>query len=329
MQNIKQNIKQRKILGVRVDFLNSTEVIKSVEDFLDSRQLEIGSTSCVEEFLTEGSCAEGDCRTANCVEKNIPIPLLCTTNPEFIMTAQKDLEFKNIINGSFLSVPDGSGVLFANYFLSRRSYLVKGSDPANGSDLTNGSDGSRFVGLGERVGGADLIYEISALAERRGYSVFLLGGWPKDFWGRTIKSPGYDLAEKAADTLRRMYPRLNIIGATSQFGPNFADDDKTLDYIRTCMKRKAAQHIDIVYVCYGHPRQEKWVFRNMSKIPAGLGVGLGGTFDYIAGIKRRCPKFLADIHLEWLFRLVTQPWRFKRIVTSFLLFPIKVILSHS
>jgi len=67
--------------------------------------------------------------------------------------------------------------------------------------------------------------------------------------------------------------------------------------------------------------------RNGAKIPVTLGIGAGGSFDYISGKKAWAPRWVRKIHLEWVFRLVTQPWRIKRIFSAFPIFPLKVFLS--
>ncbi|MBD3365728.1 WecB/TagA/CpsF family glycosyltransferase [candidate division WWE3 bacterium] len=266
------------ILGVRVDFLSSSEVLNRIERYLE------------EEPFKETA-------------------LVSTTNPEFIMTAQKDSEFRKIINTSFLSVPDGVGVLYANYYLNG---LLKGNFKKP---------------LGGRVPGVQLVYDLCALAERENYSVFLLGGWPTDYLGRPIKDPGYDLASKAGEELKQMYPDLNLVGATSKFSYRQEDDEETVTYIQEAMEDSGVGSVDILIVCYGHAKQEKWIQRNANKIPARLAVGAGGTFDYISKEKSWAPKWIQAVHLEWLYRLVTQPWRIRRIVTSFLIFPLEVLLT--
>ncbi len=258
----------RQILNIRVDFLNKDEVLSRIDGLLSKGMPEISPQ------------------------------ILCTTNPEFILAAQKDPEFADIINNSFLSVPDGVGVLYAKLFLD----IVRGIIP--------------HTIFPQRVSGADLIYDCCSLAESKGYNVFLLGGWPTDFWGRPLKNPGFDLATEAANSLKEKYPNLNIIGSTSKFGPNTSDDAETLKYIQEQMKIHGVSHIDMLFVCYGHSKQEKWLQRNMSFIPAKLGLGLGGTFDFVSGRKSRAPLWLQKMHLEWLYRLITQPWRIKRVLKS-------------
>jgi len=181
----------------------------------------------------------------------------------------------------------------------------------------------------ERVSGADLIYDICYLASEKGYSVFLLGGWPTNFWGKPIKNAQFDLADEASKVLLQMFPKLKIVGATSQFSYLPKDDSATIKFIQEKMSYKGIKAIDILFVCYGQNNQEKWIHRNWSKIPARLSLGLGGTFDYVSGHKHRSPRLFVRFHIEWLYRLITQPWRIKRIAKSCFLFPYLVITKSA
>jgi N-acetylglucosaminyldiphosphoundecaprenol N-acetyl-beta-D-mannosaminyltransferase len=70
--------------------------------------------------------------------------------------------------------------------------------------------------------------------------------------------------------------------------------------------------IDILFVALGAPKQEFWINKNLDKIPVKVAIGVGGAFDYISGKTPRAPTFIRSVGLEWLFRLVVQPWRIKR-----------------
>ena len=70
----------------------------------------------------------------------------------------------------------------------------------------------------------------------------------------------------------------------------------------------------ILLVGLGSPKQEKWIYENLAKIPSvKVAIGVGGAFDFISGRIKRAPEFLQKIGLEWLWRLVLQPWRIKRV----------------
>lgn len=141
------------------------------------------------------------------------------------------------------------------------------------------------------VAGADLVVELAALCARRGRRLYLLGGGP-------------GVAAAAADRLRGLFPGLEVTGAEPG-DPEAAADAEVAG-------RVAAAAPDVLLVAYGQPRQELWITRNSAGVPARLGVGVGGTFDYLAGRVPRAPAWMRRRGLEWLFRLLRQPWRARR-----------------
>lgn len=265
------------------------------------------------------------------VEEKLDSNYICTVNPEFIMKAQEDDEFKDAINSSYLSVPDGVGVLMAYKYLksieniSRKNilspvlYFLKGIKVGVKSVFK-----TRY--LGQRLAGSSLIFKMCEIAESNGWTVFLLGGWEKDKLGR-MKSSSGEISKKAANKLKQKYPDLRIIGTTSEFSGKKEDDETTIKYMKRKMVKNSAEKIDLVFVGYAFGEQEKWLKRNLSKLPAKVGIGIGGTFDQITGYQRRSPKLFVNLHLEWLFRLITQPWRIKRVLTAFPYFPFRVFIS--
>ncbi len=292
-------LKEEKVLGVKINIdLDYAKTLDYIENTL----------------LKDGKCH-----------------YICTTNPEFIMDAQSDPRFKDIINNSDLSVPDGSGVLFALEYNRRISRYSKKSLMfpfiAFFTGLTVGLQGFfRANAFGERIFGVSLAEKICDISSRKNYSVFFLGGWPKDLLGNNIRT-NIDLATQAADVMREKYPNIYIIGATSHFGSDEKHDDATIAYIRDSMKKEGVERLDFLLVAFTHLYQEKWILRNSKRIPANVSVGVGGSFDYFAGIKMPSPDIVIQRNLGWLFRFITQPWRLKRIFKAFPLFPFKVFLK--
>ena len=74
----------------------------------------------------------------------------------------------------------------------------------------------------------------------------------------------------------------------------------------------AAGRVDVLLVAYGAPRQEEWLDRNLAALGIPVGIGVGGVFNYLAGDAPRAPRWVRRIHFEWLHRLITQPWRWRR-----------------
>jgi N-acetylglucosaminyldiphosphoundecaprenol N-acetyl-beta-D-mannosaminyltransferase len=144
----------------------------------------------------------------------------------------------------------------------------------------------------EHVRGTDLILRLAGHSARAGFRWFLLGA-----------APG--VAEQAAQALLARQPELRIAGTYAGLA-NAAGDKEALSAIA------AAGGADIVLVAYGAPAQERWMARNLEAAGVPVGIGVGGVFNYLAGVAPRAPAWLRAMELEWLHRLVTQPWRWRR-----------------
>lgn len=147
--------------------------------------------------------------------------------------------------------------------------------------------------LKERISGVDLMEKLCSEASEKAVTVGFLGG--RD-----------GVAEGAAQCLREKYPGLKV----SFTGAEWEDRDSSFPL---SAKRKAGNRgIDILFVAYGFPKQEEWIAHNLPLLPIKVAMGVGGAFDYLSGEVARAPFFIRAIGLEWLFRLIRQPWRLKR-----------------
>jgi N-acetylglucosaminyldiphosphoundecaprenol N-acetyl-beta-D-mannosaminyltransferase len=145
--------------------------------------------------------------------------------------------------------------------------------------------------LPERVTGSDGLPRIAERAAQVGWRLYLLGA-----------APG--VAERTAQILAERYPRLMIAGAYA--GSSSDGDAGTI----IALVRDAAP--DILFVAFGAPRQDLWIARHSDALGVPVMMGVGGAFDHIAGVRRRAPRWVQRLNLEWLFRLITQPWRWRR-----------------
>lgn len=145
----------------------------------------------------------------------------------------------------------------------------------------------------ERVPGSDLVPLLAAECARRGWRPFLLGSRP-------------GVAEDAARRLEADNPGLVVAGCHAG-SPRPDDDDETV-------RRIADARPDLLLVAYGAPHQELWVARNRRRLEVPVAMGVGGTFDFLAGRVRRAPVWMRRAHLEWLWRLALQPTRARRMV---------------
>lgn len=160
--------------------------------------------------------------------------------------------------------------------------------------------------LGERVTGSDGIYRLCERAAAQEWRVFFLGA-----------APG--VAQRAAAQLTRRYPGLRVAGT---YGGSPAQDD--WPQIR---RRLAAARADLLFVAYGHPQQDIWIQQHRQELPVAVALGVGGAFDFAAGITRRAPLWVQRLGLEWLYRLVRQPWRWRRMV-ALPLFALLVVVDR-
>ncbi|MEZ6255379.1 MAG: WecB/TagA/CpsF family glycosyltransferase [Patescibacteria group bacterium] len=253
--------------------------------------------------------------------------IISTTNVEFIMDAQDDLEFQNLINSASLSIPDGYGVLYGLFYLQILDKIHQKDLPKVVFILVSFLAGIFLPILyrmqktpNESLTGISLVEHLVALSHLKGYTLCLLGGWPKDIFGKRVQTD-IDVATIATQNLLKKYPKARIIASTSQFSHKEYDDTATLSFIHNCMLKSKISHIDFVLVGYGHKNQEKWLIRNMAYIPASVGIGVGGSFDVYAKLLPKVPLTLRKLHLEWFFRLLVQPWRVKRILKAFPYYP--------
>ena len=190
---------------------------------------------------------------------------ICTVNPEFIMLAQRDAEFRGVLARSDLNIPDGGYLRWAARLRGRR--------------------------LREQVTGSDGLPLFAALAARKGYRIFFLGA-------------GEGVAELAAKLLCERFPGLHVVGAYAG-SPAIADDEPLVARVR-------AARPDALFVAYGAPQQDEWIARNAQRLQVPVMMGIGGTLDYIVGLVPRAPHWMRRLGLEWLYRLIRQPWRWRR-----------------
>jgi len=145
----------------------------------------------------------------------------------------------------------------------------------------------------EKIVGAELVWDLADLAAKNNWSIFLLGGFG-------------DTPRLAAEKLKEHCKKIYGLGLNVHFSNKHPGDLSVLEEI-------AQAKPDMLFVAYGPIVQEKWIAEHVLNLPVKLAIGLGGTFDYLAGIKPMPPKFIRHSGLEWLWRLFTQKGRGQRI----------------
>lgn len=190
-----------------------------------------------------------------------------TPNPEILMLADKDKDFKEVLNKGDIVLPDGIGIVIASKI--------------------------KRAGIKERVTGIDTMEKVLNIANENHLSIFILGGKP-------------DRAKKALSKIGNKYPNINLAGEHHGY---FNNDE---DIILKINKSKA----DILFVCLGAPKQEIWINNNLEKLEnVKLAMGVGGAVDIYSDSLKRAPKFFQKVGLEWLYRMIQEPKRFKRILS--------------
>jgi N-acetylglucosaminyldiphosphoundecaprenol N-acetyl-beta-D-mannosaminyltransferase len=150
----------------------------------------------------------------------------------------------------------------------------------------------------QRVTGIDMMLNLCAEAAKRNKKVFLYGAKP-------------GIAEEAKQELIKKFPTLQVSGTLD----GYEKDEEVI--IETINKGKP----DIIFVALGSPRQEYWILDHLEKITPCVFQGVGGSYDVISGRINRAPELFMKFGLEWLYRLVKEPWRWKRqiVIPKFLI----------
>lgn len=250
-----------KILDVRIDNLTKKEILEKIEF-----------------FLNENSFHQ-----------------IATVNPEFILRAQQNEIFKNILNGCSLNVADGIGLKYA------------------------------FVRFGKwlkcRFAGVDLMHEILRVADKKKLSVFL-----------AINKNGLSEFEEINKALKFKYPNIKISGKDYDLSHQSSVISHQDEPNNDCQLPIAD---DCILFCnFGAPFQEVFI-NSVKNDSIRLAMGVGGSFDFLTGKVKRAPEMMRMLGLEWLWRLFLQPQtdskflmkRWKRIYNAVVVFPIKIISS--
>lgn len=153
--------------------------------------------------------------------------------------------------------------------------------------------GAKILGtpLKGKLPGIDFATELMRRLAKRGGRVYLLGAKP-------------GIAELAGERMQEQFPGLIVCGTHDGY---FQEDAPVIEEIN-------ALQPDLLLVCLGAPKQELWMHRNRPLLKVGLMAGLGGSLDVFAGTVKRAPVFFQKLGMEWFYRLLKEPWRFKRMM---------------
>lgn len=239
---------------------------------------------------------------------------IVTPNPEIILQAQEDEELFNILNKADLSLADGFGLKIAAILLGKK--------------LT-------------RITGADALPEILSIAEKLNKKVLIINN-----------KNGLSSKEEISIALKNRYQRLTFLIKDGDYNFSVSDKKKILNFnfkkenFISNLIKKAENKVNQIYdlllndklsdfsadilVCnFGAPHQEKFIFHNLNKLPSiKLAIGIGGALDFLTGKIVRAPKLMRKMGLEWLWRLIKQPHRYRRIFRAIFVFLFKFLKWH-
>lgn len=212
--------------------------------------------------------------------------LIVTPNSEIIMNATKDAELKMLIEEAGLIIPDGIGLVYASKIIKQP--------------------------LSERVTGVDFLTSILAYLDKTGKSIYLLGSKPANEERASV-------AQLAGEHMLMKYPNLKIAGTHDGY---FTKEDE-----ENLVNEINESGAEFLCVALGAPKQEKFIFEHRDEFKhIRAGIGVGGSLDVWAGTVKRAPQFYQDHGLEWLYRFIKEPTRYKR-MAQLPLFMIKVLTT--
>ena len=189
---------------------------------------------------------------------------------------------KNSKEKTFIITPNPEMLVYASKHLDYKNKLNSSTIA-----LPDGA-GLFFAGgmigksLKERITGVDFIEDLCLACKDKPLSMGFLGAENR-------------VAKRTAECLKLRYPWINVVFAAEEWPEKSFTDT-----------------MDILFVAFGVPKQEEWIYENLKNLPVKAMMGVGGAFDYISGNVRRAPFIVRYAGLEWLFRLIVQPWRWRR-----------------
>ena len=272
------NLPEVKVLGVKVHAIKLPEALLAIQTMIRSRQNHY----------------------------------IVTPNPEMLMYARKHAWFKEVLNNASLSLADGVGLMWAAKYLALPltrvpvlrqvqeliQYLWTGAMVPFYPKYLNV--------IPEHLTGADMLWEIAKLASERQYRIFLLGAGP-------------GVALMAARVMQQLYPRLNVVEV--MVGPPHESEEEVV-------RRIHQTNPQIIFLALPAEKQMKWMQEILPQLKDVIAIGIGGALDFVAEAAaifnpeadskpaRRAPQWMRRLNLEWLWRLITQPWRKERVKTA-------------
>lgn len=215
-----------------------------------------------------------------------------TLNPEMVMTAERDITFRTAVNAADVRVPDGSGLIWAQWYIRSQFWSLIPSLVAFSF---------RQV---ERITGVETVWLLARLCARHQLPLYLLGGTQKQ-------------VQRTAHLLQRRLPQLTVF--TSHDHPY--DHSGPAEVLKDIHDKQPA----VLLVAYGAHKQTIWIQQHRQNLPSvRIAVGVGGAFAILSEDTPRAPRWLQRLNLEWLWRLLLEPSRLPRIWQATIKFPLLI-----
>lgn len=246
--------------------------------------------------------------------------VIATPNPEILLLVESDILLYSILASTDILLMDGIGLAQAVKFMQLKApknplfrapivfiqgLMVGLATFVNKKWLLGGSD---------IIHGSDFMLDLIGVANKKKWKVVFLGGVG-------------DVAEKSAVALRANYKGVKMFGLTgpvlNQEGIPTSKEEKRKE--AEILKEISRIRPQILFVGFGAPKQEKWIYRVLTELDVGVVMAVGGAFDYLAGKVPRPPKIVKKLELEWLWRLFTRR-RVRRVFNAVVVFPFHIFL---
>ncbi|QQS39358.1 WecB/TagA/CpsF family glycosyltransferase [Candidatus Woesebacteria bacterium] len=242
--------------------------------------------------------------------------IIVTPNAEIALQAMRDKRFSNILESAHIVLPDGIGLIAAVKFI--RMYCPKSKIARFPLFIVQGIVIGLSILINKKwltkdinlIKGREMFVDLVKLANERKWKVYFLGGC-----GNEAKEAVDELKKKYVH-VRFMYKEGPLLTLNAQ--PATPADIKLNEAVIESIK-KYKPHM--LFVAFGAPKQEKWIADNLNKLPVGLAMTVGGSFKFISGKSKLPPRLVENLGLEAMWRLVTEPWRFKRVFNACVVFP--------
>lgn len=219
-----------------------------------------------------------------------------TPNAEMLVFATKDSNFREVLSRSSMNICDGSGPAYMARMFEKKKI--------------------------KRMSGTDFLYDVLTIAAQEGKTVFLLGSGDTGVLDACTKRFAQDIAGLH---IAGSHPGIKLDLSETNGIHTLVYDEQEMEVLHDQIIMAAPE---VLIVAFGHPKQELFIDTFIEQFPSvRLAMGVGGALDFYSGKVKRAPKVFRKLGIELIWRLILQPWRWRRVFTALVIFPI-LYLRH-